>query len=599
MIPFSSSRNPSRVRKSEPSAFSRASPPFSTASASSDRAQWLRAEQIRAAYKCMPQNCVVAVVAGLIHVIAMSREVPTVTLVAWLAGLYAAASYALFLYLQYRRAAPSPDQARKWGTRITFAIFLAGCAWGSAGIVMFQPTFTGYQMYLVLGLFMVTFASGAMGYTPFLPLAYALAIPSISPLLIRNAMQGDFLHLMVTAAGLLLLVLVLYYAAEVNGVIRESFLLRNRAEEASRAKSRFLAAASHDLRQPLHTLSLYSASLKLHAPDGAAGEIANHINKALSSLSALVDSLLDISKLDAGAITPDMQSMSVTALIERIESDYREVAREKGLQFRISASEVFVESDPVLLERIIRNLVDNAFKYTAAGSITLAAETDDRTLRIAVRDTGPGIPAAEQERIFEEFYQIGNPERDRAQGLGLGLAIVRRLVHLLGLQLTLESQPARGSTFAIAMPYLFQSSTAHPRESAPRALAVDARGLDGARVLVVDDEPEVRSAIKTLLEYLGCRVAVCGGLVEAERVLDHRELEPDLIVADFRLRQHENGIDTVRKLRARLGDIPALLVTGDTAPERLREAQSSGLPLLHKPVSAEKLAETMVALLRR
>ena len=242
--------------------------PFA-ASPSADRAVLVRAEQIRAAYKPMLQNWAVAVIAGLLHVIAMSKEVPTGTLAAWLITLYAAASYALFLYFQYRRAAPSPEQAGKWGTRITFAIFLTGCAWGSAGIVMFQPNFTGYQMYLVLALFMVTFASGAMGYTPFLPLVYALAIPTISPLLIRTAVEGDFLHLMVTAAGVLLLVLVLYYAAEVNGVIAESFMLRNRAEEASRAKSRFLAAASHDLRQPLHTLSLYSAALKLHAADGA------------------------------------------------------------------------------------------------------------------------------------------------------------------------------------------------------------------------------------------------------------------------------------------------------------------------------------------
>jgi signal transduction histidine kinase/CheY-like chemotaxis protein len=480
-----------------------------------------------------------------------------------------------------------------------------GFAWGSAGVVMFRPEFTGYQMLLTLGLFLVTFVGGATGYTPFIPLVYAFAIPAITPLLIRTAITGDFLHWMVAAGGLFVLALILYYAKEVNGLIAESInlrfenqLARDRAEEANRAKSRFLAAASHDLRQPLHTLSLYSAALKLHAAAGATGDIASHINKALASLSALVDSLLDISKLDAGAVKPERQSVPVRTLIERIEADYRPVARDKGLAFRALAADVLVNTDPVLLERLVRNLVDNAFKCTVEGSVTLAAEIHESTVRIAVCDTGWGIPAGERERIFEEFYQIGNPERDRSQGLGLGLAIVQRLVRLLGLEFTLESETGRGSTFAVAMPRLFENGTT-PRETVRPVVPENARALEGARVLVIDDEPEVRAGMKTLLEYLGCRVVVCSGLVEAEQMLDQQTLEPDIIVADFRLRQHENGIDTVRRLRGRLGDVPALLVTGDTAPERLREAQSSGLPLLHKPVSADKLTETILAAMRR
>jgi signal transduction histidine kinase len=459
-------------------------------------------------------------------------------------------------------------------------------------------------MLLTLGLFLVTFVGGATGYTPYIPLVYAFAIPSIAPLLVRTALEGDFTHWMVAAGGVFVLGLILYYANEVNRLVAESInlrfenqLARDRAEEASRAKSRFLAAASHDLRQPLHTLSLYSAALKLHAPEGASGEIAASINKALASLSTLVDSLLDISKLDAGAVQPQPQRVCVGTLLERIEADYRPVAHNKNLEFRVAAAEVFVDTDPVLLERLVRNLVDNAFKYTAAGSVILAAEPDARMVRIRVSDSGAGIPAEERERIFEEFYQIGNPERDRSQGLGLGLAIVRRLVQLLGLDLRLESEPGRGSTFTVSAPLAPRMLAAPAAAAAP--VAVKSRGLDGAQVLVIDDEPEVRAGMRALLERLGCRVAVCGGYAEAEQLLDQRVLEVDLIVADFRLRQHENGLDTVRRLRARLGEVPALLVTGDTAPERLRAAQSSGLLLLHKPVSAEKLTEAMLAALRR
>ncbi|HKW37496.1 MAG TPA: hybrid sensor histidine kinase/response regulator [Burkholderiales bacterium] len=381
-------------------------------------------------------------------------------------------------------------------------------------------------------------------------------------------------------------------------LFRETEEKSRQLELANLARSRFLAAASHDLRQPLHTLSLYSAALKLHAADGATGEIALHINKALASLSALVDSLLDISKLDAGAVQPEPQSVSLKTLIERIEADYRPLANGKGLEFHVVAPELLVETDPVLLERLVRNLVDNAFKYTAAGSVTLAAALAEGKAQLSVRDTGPGIPEAERERIFEEFYQIGNPERDRVQGLGLGLAIVQRLAQLLGVDLTLASEPGRGSTFAVTVPPAVERR-ASPRLPSSGGEAVP-RVLDGARVLVIDDESDVRAGMRALLEQLGCRVSVCSGYADAERMLDHEGLEDvHLIVSDFRLRRHESGIDTVRRLRERLGNVPALLVSGDTAPERLREAQSSGLPLLHKPVAAEKLMEAMLAALGR
>jgi signal transduction histidine kinase len=597
---------------------SQAGPRSSAASHSTDRAVLVRAELIRAVYRPMPLTWGATVIAGLLFVVAMSREIPAETLAVWVIALYVAISYVLFLYFQYTRAAPAPEQAGKWGTRLVIAMFIVGCAWGSAGIAMFRPDFTVYQLMLTFGLFLVTIVYMAGGLTAFLPTVYAIAPPTILPLIIRMLIEGDFVHWVLAAASILVLGLTLYYSGHLSGLIAESFnmrfenlqliealererqevsLARDRAEAANRAKSRFLAASSHDLRQPLHTLSLYSAALKLQAPNGATGEIAGHIDKALAALSALVNSLLDISKLDAGAVQPEPQCTGLKALIERIEADYRPVARERELEFRVAAADVQVKTDPVLLERLLRNLVDNAFKYTAGGGVTLAVVPDELKVRIAVRDTGAGIPAAERERIFEEFYQIGNPERDRSQGLGLGLAIVRRLAQLLGLEVELESEPGRGSTFAVTVPRAMEGQTAPRAPAAP--VAATSRGLDGAQVLVIDDEPEVRTGMQTLLESLGCRVAVCGGYAEAERLLDEQALEVDVIVADFRLRQHENGIDTVRRLRARLGEVPALLVSGDTAPERLREAQSSGLPLLHKPVSADKLMETMLAVLRR
>ena len=368
-------------------------------------------------------------------------------------------------------------------------------------------------------------------------------------------------------------------------------------ELASQQKSRFLAAASHDLRQPLHALALYTEALKLQAGSGAGHEVVAHIDNAVAALSALVESFLDISRLDAGVVQPAPQPVAVRALLERIETGYRAQARDKGLGFRVEAIDATVHTDPLLLERVLRNLVDNAFKYTPAGSVTVRAKVEGSVVRLAVLDTGAGIPEAERERIFEEFYQIGNPERDRARGLGLGLAIVRRLAQLLGLNVELDSEPGRGSIFSVIAPLATGGPAAMP--PAGSVATTSSRALAGARILVIDDEPEVRGGMTMLLEHLGCRVSACGDYAEAEQLLERQPSGVDLIIADFRLRNNESGIDAVRRLRLRLGDVPVLLLTGDTAPERLKEAQSSGLSLLHKPVSRDRLTRTMLAALQR
>jgi signal transduction histidine kinase len=381
---------------------------------------------------------------------------------------------------------------------------------------------------------------------------------------------------------------------------QEVLLARDRAEDASRAKSRFLAAASHDLRQPLHALALYSGALSLRAPEGGSAELVAQIDNTVSSLSALFESLLDISKLDAGAVKPELRRVEASAIVDRIKAEFRVLAQEKGLEFLVSSSDAAVETDPVLFERILRNLVDNAIKYTNKGTVELSANVVGNGLRIAVTDTGPGIPENERERIFEEFYQIGNSERDRRQGLGLGLALVRRLARLLDIPLEMNSEPGRGSTFAVTLPRVTRAATEQPQpvQSQPAQRTVPAAGeLAGAHVLVLDDEPAVRLGMRALLEVWGCQVTACGGYAEAERMIEQYGLKIDLIIADFRLREHETGIEAVRKLRERLGNVPAVLISGDTAPERLSEAQASGIPLLSKPVSADTLKERVKSLL--
>ncbi len=502
------------------------------------------------------------------------------------------------------------ENPRRWITLLFASTWISGIITGSAPFLFFPSLEPIEQMFLTMIICcMVTGATASLGAYLSLYASYAtiFMVQLIWAWLITGNAHASFVAILLLLYGLIMIGFATSFSREVMTGVAIRFenqelmvkleAARREADAANAAKSQFLAAASHDLRQPLHALSLYSAVLKLRSTDAASAEIAGRIDEALTSTMALVDSLLDISKLDAGAIKPESRRISVKALIERIEADYLPTALEKGLTFRTSSADVHIESDQALLEQVLRNLVDNAFKYTSVGGVTLYAERKGNAVRIAVQDTGSGIHESERERIFEEFYQVGNPERDRTQGLGLGLAIVRRLTRLLGIELQLESTLGRGSTFAVTFSRVAEEPIASSAQEPPAT--AEPRTLVGTKVLVIDDEPSVRAGMLTLLESWGCQVTTCGGYDEAQQQLPDGAPGIDLIIADFRLRQNENGIETVRRLRARLGDVPALMVSGDTAPERLREAQASGLPFLHKPTSMDRLKQVILDLLRR
>jgi len=358
---------------------------------------------------------------------------------------------------------------------------------------------------------------------------------------------------------------------------------RREAEAANRAKSQFLAAASHDLRQPLHALGLFAATLseRIHYPE--VRNIVDNINASVESLEELFNELLDISKLDAGIILPSISSFSIQQLFDRIVNDYAPQAAERGLELKVLSTKVVVYSDYTLLERIVRNLVINAIRYTEKGKILVGIRRRHGKLSIEVWDTGIGISPEQSEKVFEEFYQIGNHERDRTKGLGLGLAIVRRLTKLLDHPLELKSTHGKGSVFRVEVPIgkLAQLSVASINEPVQ-----DKDYLRGKNIVLIDDERSVREGMVILLSEWGCNVAGFGEIKE----LDEVPFSPDLIIADYRLRNGETGAQAIYKLQKKYGDfIPGILITGDTAPDRIREARASGYQLLHKPVPPTRL----------
>lgn len=381
-----------------------------------------------------------------------------------------------------------------------------------------------------------------------------------------------------TASGSLLVV----------AAIRDATLQKNTEHqliEANRAKSRLLAAASHDLRQPLQTLNLLNRVARREAAGNPRLEmIIDRQQQALDSMSGLLASVLDIGKLDSGAVVAERKACAVDEILERLVSDFEPQAIEKGLSIAYETCGEACRADPELLRRLLGNLVSNAIRYTERGEVRLGCSVRDDRLDLEVSDTGLGIDADQLDRIFDEFYQIDRGSR-RPEGLGLGLSIVRRLAELMQLEIHVRSTPGQGTTFTVTVP-----RCAPPvAEAADRRIATPA--VSGS-ILVIDDEPAVAEAMSLMLELEGfeVRIASC----EREALEQAGKRAPDLLISDYHLRGGETGLGVVAALRRALNaDIPAVFVTGDTARTEIDAAGIGRVRLLTKPLRGDELLETI------
>jgi signal transduction histidine kinase/CheY-like chemotaxis protein len=361
-------------------------------------------------------------------------------------------------------------------------------------------------------------------------------------------------------------------------------------ELAIAAKSRFLAMASHDLRQPLHALGLFVAQLRTPLKSGERTKTIERIDATRKEMDEMFNSLLDISRLDAGILTPKITEFPIARLLQTIETRFDQVTREKGLRLRVRRSDAWVRSDAMLLERILLNLVSNAVRYTLRGGIIVGCRRRGEMLRIEVWDSGPGIPEDQKQNIFGEFFQLTAAGRNRYGGLGLGLAIVDRLRLLLNHQIDLASTVGRGSRFAILVPMADECVTSiEPVAPHPAAFAVE-----GKVILVIADAPTVREGTGGLLGKWGYSVLTTGSDEAAFIRFAERQQRPDLIISDYHLASGKTGIRAIEQINAAFGSsIPAILTSGDTAPEPLRNAKDRGYILLHKPVDPMRLRAVM------
>jgi two-component system, sensor histidine kinase len=535
-----------------------------------------------------------------------------VLLAAWLVAQLVNGLFNLWAAQRIAKRPASVRNAPRRAALIVRTCLISGVLWMLGVILLWTPERFDLQVLLM---FMLTGLTGTALHSlhAYQPGYLAFLLPCLLGVQIATLQHGGALNWVITACSVIYGLTSWRFSQRMSQTLAESIHRRYdiealasslkaqtaRAEEANLSKSRFLAAASHDLRQPVHALSLFVGAIGQQVLPTEANRLLGHVRASVDTLGNMFNALLDISKLDARMVKPELASVDLQTMLQRICTEEGALATAKGLVLRVNAPPLVVVSDPVLLERVLRNLIANAVRYTHRGGVLVAARMRGGQTLVRVIDSGIGIPADRQDEVFREFVQLGNPERDRSQGLGLGLAIVRRLCQLLGLSLTLRSEPGRGTAFALLLPHGHTADQkVAPALGDDGQLPATVQHVigQGELVLVVDDDPEILVGTQALLTGWGCDVVAASGLSELMPQLAVLHRVPSVIISDYRLRGRETGLQLVEQLRSEYNDeIPAILVTGDTAPDRLQEAQVSGLLLLHKPVTPAQLRHALAA----
>jgi signal transduction histidine kinase len=530
----------------------------------------------------------------LVVVAVMWSPIDHVLLITWAVLMEALIGARYLVALAYFRAHVSPALAYQWGRRVSVVTAVIAMLWASSVFLFHVPGSVEHQVFLYT--LMVTLSNGSVvAGIRWLPLFYLYALPILGAVVVRLALGGTLSYVMLALLMLWALLAIVGYARSLHRTMRSEVLLRHEsaalagaleaktaeARQAALAKSRFLATASHDLRQPLHALSLFIDVLREAKSDRERAVLFPRIELSLNTLRKLFDALLDVSRLDAKVVKPEISHFDVTELLESLAEEYRPAAGKKGLELKVQSRPVIVVSDRLLLERVLRNLVSNALRYTDNGGILLSTRPRGDRVLLQVWDTGLGIPGDSREKVFDEFQQLHVADRGRPRGLGLGLSLVRRLCRLLNHPLEFRSRVGSGSVFSISVPRGSSDRLSRVEET----VTLHSWDLRGKHVLVIDDDHEILVAMQTLLSNWGCEVIVAESLAEAIVAVNARQITPDLLVSDLSLSDEKDGIGAIDSLRQRFGAaIPGILITGETAPEHIRMAKASGYELLQKPV---------------
>ncbi|MBB6562661.1 signal transduction histidine kinase [Acidovorax soli] len=562
-------------------------------------------------YRGAPLSALVGVVEAFFLSVLFWREVPASAIALWLAAFAAVRGLRIALGMAYRRRATAPGtRPAFWARGVVASALAQALAWGLGSWVLLAPANLVAEMALHIGLAAVVLGSVAQ-LAHHLPALAAYAAGVFGPLAVRDLFVAQPLHYVLALASVLMALYVWHAGrAQARTIARAAAqqrerqeliaalqreneatqLARQEAEAAHASKAQFLAAVGHDLRQPLNAMQLLAYTLQQPASCDRVEHLSASLMECASSMGAMVEGLLELSRLDAHSITPRPTRFALQALLDEMAGTFAVQAQAKGLVFSAQPSSAWVEGDRALLARVLSNLVSNAIRYTPAGFVRLQARTQGAVVEVSVEDSGVGIAAAELPRIFDEHYQIDHPGRDRSQGLGLGLATARRLCALLGLDLGVQSHPGQGSRFTLCLP--LAAGVPEPAGSTLTATGAEDTAREPQalrRVLVLEDDASSRTALAEVLQGWGCEVTAAASLHEAL----HQEpgpQRPDALVVDWNLPHGVDGLMAVAALRNAIGHaVPALLVTAEATPGLQARAAAAGLPLLPKPIAPMKL----------
>ena len=510
----------------------------------------------------------------------------------------------------YSRDPQAASRSAFWARRQWRELLYYSATWGLAPW-LFMPAddvpMTTLLMLIMLGLI----SGGVSSVAPRWASVLAFVLPMMTGLISALLWQGDTTHLFLAACAGIYLAATLHFARHQHTLLTASLRMRFEKEalaeqleqqmaatqRASEEKTRFFAAASHDLRQPLHAIALFGAVIERELQGRAALVHAQRLMGAVRSLGTSLDTMLDVSRLDAGVIEADVQDVPLNTVLQPLHPSFASRAEDRELQLRIRATPAWVRTDPHLLQRLLGNLIENAIKYTPRGGVLVVARPRGRRVWIEVVDTGIGISPEHTDRVFDEFYQVDNPGRDRTRGLGIGLSIVRRLSQLLNHPVQLRSRLGQGTRFRVVVPRVrpMPEPTLYSR---PAALA--ASHALPRRVLLVDDEADITDALSAFLQAWGVASETArdeDGAARALQAATERQQPFDALLCDYRLAEGTDGLAATQRLRARFNPaLPVLLITGETAPERLQRVRDSGVPVLFKPVDPDRLLQALARL---
>lgn len=499
----------------------------------------------------------------------------------------------------------SIEQIYRQGNAYTITALIAGLLWGSVALLFFRPelleTFTAILLTLivVIGASMIALSSRPLTHAAF-------AFPASAPIVIMMYLQDSLLYMWSCFGILIYMAISFVFSRNMHRVINNSLELKyqnidlvtdlkKQTETANKAnidKSRFLAAASHDLRQPLHAVNLFVETLEQKITTDDQKSDLMHIRHGLDSLDELFNALLDITQIDSNTLRVTNSNFSLALLMSKWIEQYSIQAANKQLKLVIKDCEHFIYTDPILLEQVIRNLLSNAIRYTKQGEINIHCTQNNNNIQLHIRDTGIGIPQADKEQIFNEFYQLNNPERDRNKGLGLGLAIVKRISQRLNYQLSFTTKLGKGTEFIIVLPKGKQTEQNKHKPSLP---ALKDK-LNHLKVMVIDNEVQILHAMEKIIVSWGSHATSADSSEKALKLIQDG-YQPDIILADYRMPGDINGCELIKLVQQQVGDIPGIILTGDTGNDVIAEINAANQVRLSKPIKPAQLRIAMIHLI--